>query len=174
VAILGLFLRGAAQAFIRPVSYIWYILITAVAGWTLFSGKALDFPATDLLSLIQVFKTGMAFMYLIVLFIDLFYIAELFVSGNREDLHPEEYYGGDRADQSPDPRKVFSEKFLDIPLKEPNKFTLILGLQFVLTCVNYWFNIVSPFLFAYFCLLAMPVLVTAQLTSNPDAAPQQP
>ena len=163
MAILGLFLRGAAQAFIRPVSYIWYILITAVAGWTLFSGKALDFPATDLLSLIQVFKTGMAFMYLIVLFIDLFFIAELSVSGNR-----------DRLGRKSDPRKVFRLKFLDIPLQEPNRFTLILAVQFVLTCVNYRLKLLSPFFFANLCLLAMPRLVTSQLTSDPDALPEEP
>ena len=167
VAILGLFLRGAVQTFIRPVSYIWYTLIVAVTGWTLFSTKALDFdetvPAANLPNPIMVFITGMALMYLIIVFIDLFFIAELSVSANR-----------DRFGREGDPRKVFRLKFLDIPLMEPNKFTLILAIQFVLTCANYMLKIISPFLFAYFCLLVMPLLVTSQLTSDPEAAPQPP
>ena len=167
VTVLGLFLRGGAQAFIRPVSYIWYILVTAVAGWTLFSGRALDFaaaiPAAKLPGPFLVFVTGMALMYLVILFIDLFFIAELSVSGNR-----------DRLGRKSDPRKVFRLKFLDIPLQEPNRFTLILAVQFVLTCVNYRLKLLSPFFFANLCLLAMPRLVTSQLTSDPDALPEEP
>ncbi len=168
-ATLSLFLRGNPIPFIRPLLYIWHIMIVALAGWSQFSGKALDFdatvPAAKLPGPLVVFITGMAAMYLIILFIDLQLMTELFLTGRGWEDDEDHSEFGKMI------KNVFRNKFQDIVPNKPNMLALILGLQFLLTCLNYRLKLLSPFLFANCCLLAMPRLVTL-MTTDPAVAQQ--
>ena len=155
-AALGLVLKGRAQAYLRPLLYLWYMLIIAVTIWAQFSGKALDFgeatPAAALPGPVPVFITGMMLMYLVVIFAGLFITVVLFLSDNRD-------FEGSKVN----PRAIFRLKLADVRPGSRAGLVLLLVAQLALTAANYWLRLAPPMLVVGASLLLMPRLIATVL-----------
>jgi len=132
VVLVSSLFKDGVRVFFQPVFYAWYLIVVVFAGVSQFTADETDFfdpniPAAMLPHPLEVFFAGMALTFLV---INISHIGFLVRSLG----------------------KISVNKFVNIPA-EPNSVKTILGIQLALSCLNYWLNLVSHFLFVNFCIL---------------------
>lgn len=153
VSVGGMMARGRALAMLKPVMYVWYLVVSAYVCVSQLQWNMLDFLLSDIQALTKIpgpltaLTDGMMLMYActtVALVYDLYAMVS-FYTNNMSSIRKRQLY--------------LSAKFTEADLK-PSGLLLALLLPMVLVVINFRFGLLRPFLLTNIFMVGVPYVLS--------------